>query len=394
MLKEPTIEKLHALRLRIMAAAWLEQDKSPDTLALPFDDRLALIVDAEALARDNKRLTKNLRDAKLRIANACIEGIEFSRERQLEKPTVRQLATCRWVSEHQTVLVTGATGTGKSYFGCALAHEACRKGFRALYRRVPRLFDELRLARADGTYSRLLARIAKIDVLVLDDFAIAPLTDDSRRRARGRQRQPGSARTSTVVDMGPGTSALERRMPAPFIPPAQKPARGRASEPRETPQKGQRPPRYEGTVFAPRTSEHNPSEQTMFVREIMTTRPVVIEVNESIGCARRKLRDADVRHLPVLDRGAVVGIISDRDIPVFEPDDVSLFDTRMALNQPVSSIMSSDLVETHPDCELTDAIDLMLEHRIGALPVVAPNTHELRGIISYVDVLKAARFQI
>jgi len=181
MLKEPTIEKLHALRLRIMAAAWLEQDKSPDTLALPFDDRLALLVDAEALARDNTRLAKNLRDAKLRIANACIEGIEFSRERQLDKPDVRQLATCRWVSEHQTVLVTGATGTGKSYFGCALAHEACRKGFRALYRRVPRLFDELRLARADGTYSRLLARIAKIDVLVLDDFAISPLTDESRR---------------------------------------------------------------------------------------------------------------------------------------------------------------------------------------------------------------------
>lgn len=181
MLKEPTIEKLHALRLRIMAAAWLEQDKSPDTLALPFDDRLALLVDAEAIARDNTRLAKNLRDAKLRIANACIEGIEFSRERQLDKPVVRQLATCRWVSEHQTVLVTGATGTGKSYFGCALAHEACRKGFRALYRRVPRLFDELRLARADGTYSRLLARIAKIDVLMLDDFAIAPLTDESRR---------------------------------------------------------------------------------------------------------------------------------------------------------------------------------------------------------------------
>jgi DNA replication protein DnaC len=181
MLKEPTIEKLHALRLRIMAATWLEQDRSPDALALLFDDRLALLVDAEALARDNTRLAKNLRDAKLRIANACIEGIEFARERQLEKPTVRQLATCRWVSEHQTVLITGATGTGKSYFGCALAHEACRKGFRALYRRVPRLFDELRLARADGTYSRLLARIAKIDVLVLDDFAIAPLTDESRR---------------------------------------------------------------------------------------------------------------------------------------------------------------------------------------------------------------------
>jgi len=181
MLREPTIEKLHALRLRIIAATWLEQDKSPDTLALPFDDRLALLVDAEMLARDNARLAKNLREAKLRIAGACIEGIDFSRERQLDKSVVRQLATCRWVSEHQTVIVTGATGTGKSYVGCALAHEACRRGFRAMYRRVPRLFDELRLARADGTYSRLLARIAKIDVLVLDDFAIAPLTDESRR---------------------------------------------------------------------------------------------------------------------------------------------------------------------------------------------------------------------
>lgn len=181
MLREPTIEKLHALRLRIMAAAWIEQDKHPDTLELPFDDRLALLVEAEALARDNTRLAKNLRDAKLRIAGACIEGIDFPRERQLEKALVRQLATGRWVSEHQTVIVTGPTGTGKSYFACALAHNACRNGFRALYRRVPRLFEELRLAHADGTYPRLLARIAKIDVLVLDDFAIAPLTDENRR---------------------------------------------------------------------------------------------------------------------------------------------------------------------------------------------------------------------
>ncbi|MGD0679840.1 MAG: ATP-binding protein [Polyangiaceae bacterium] len=94
---------------------------------------------------------------------------------------VRQLASCRWVDEHQTVIVTGATGTGKSYFACALAHQACRKGFRVFYRRVPRLFDELRLARADGTHPRLLARIAKVDVLVLDDFAIGPLTEDARR---------------------------------------------------------------------------------------------------------------------------------------------------------------------------------------------------------------------
>ena len=181
MLREPTIEKLHAMRLRILASTWLEQDKSPDVLAMTFDERLALLVEAEALARENARLTKNLRDAKLRLAEACVEGIDFPRERQLDKAVVRQLATCRWITEHQTVIVTGATGTGKSYFACALAHQACRKGFRVFYRRVPRLFDELRLARADGSYPRLLTRIAKVDVLVLDDFAIGPLTEDARR---------------------------------------------------------------------------------------------------------------------------------------------------------------------------------------------------------------------
>jgi DNA replication protein DnaC len=181
MLREPTIEKLYAMRLRVMADTWMEQDKSPDTLALSFDERLALLIDAEMLARDNARLASNLRGAKLRIADACVEGIDFPKSREIDKSVVRTLATCRWIAEHQTVLISGATGTGKSYIACALAHQACRKGFRAMYRRVPRLFDELRLARADGSYPRLLARIAKMDVLVLDDFAIAPLTDDARR---------------------------------------------------------------------------------------------------------------------------------------------------------------------------------------------------------------------
>ncbi len=181
MLREPTLEKLQTLRLRVMAATWVEQDRSADTLALSFDERLALLVDAEVLARDNTRLTKNLRDAKLRITDSCIEGIEFAKARELDKSVVRTLATCRWIQEHQTVLIDGATGTGKSYLACALAHQACRKGFRVIYRRVPRLFDELRLARADGSYPRLLARIAKVDVLVLDDFAIAPLTAEARR---------------------------------------------------------------------------------------------------------------------------------------------------------------------------------------------------------------------
>jgi DNA replication protein DnaC len=164
-----------------MAAAWTEQEKSADVVALSFDERFGMLVDAEWMARENKRVGRALKEAKLRIAQACVEGIEYPARRELDKAVVRQLAACRWVTEHQTVLITGATGTGKSYVACALAQQACRKGFRAMYRRAPRFFDELRVARADGGYPRLLARIARVDVLVLDDFAIAPVTEAERR---------------------------------------------------------------------------------------------------------------------------------------------------------------------------------------------------------------------
>lgn len=181
MLKEPTLEKLHALRLRTMAAAWEEQQRSPDVVAMSFDERLGLLVDAEWMARDNDRVQRALKEAKLRIAGAAMEGIDYAPARELDRALVRQLASGKWVHEHQTVIVTGATGTGKTYVSCALAQQACRKGFRALYRRAPRFFDELRLARADGSYPRLLARVARVDVLVLDDFAITPVTDLERR---------------------------------------------------------------------------------------------------------------------------------------------------------------------------------------------------------------------
>jgi DNA replication protein DnaC len=181
MLREPTIEKLHAMRLIAMAAAWLEQDKDACVTGLSFDERFGLLVDAEWTARENKRVGRALKEAKLRISQACMEGIDYPARRELDKVVVRQLGSCRWVIEHQTVLISGKTGTGKTYVACALAHQACRKGFRACYRRAPRLFDELRLARADGTYPRLLARLAKTDVLVIDDFAIAPIADAERR---------------------------------------------------------------------------------------------------------------------------------------------------------------------------------------------------------------------
>lgn len=180
MLNEPTHEKLKSLRLEGMLAAWTAQQKSPEIGSLAFDERLGLLVDAEWMHRDNKRVTRSLKEAKLRLSEACIEAIDFPAKRELDKAVIRQLQTCRWIQEHQAVLITGATGTGKSYIACALAHHACRRGFRAIYRRAPRLFDELKIARADGTYRIVLGRLARVDVLIIDDFGVAPINDQER----------------------------------------------------------------------------------------------------------------------------------------------------------------------------------------------------------------------
>jgi len=180
MLLQQTLEKLQLLNLLAMAAAWTEQQKSTDLGSLTFDERFTFLVDAEWMHRENKRLTRCLKDAKLRLAGACVEDIDFHARRDLDKAQVRQLATCKWVDEHQNVLITGATGTGKTYLACALAQQACRKGRRALYRRSSRLFDELTLARADGTYSRLLDKLARVDVLVVDDWGLVPVKDADR----------------------------------------------------------------------------------------------------------------------------------------------------------------------------------------------------------------------
>lgn len=181
MLTEPTMEKLHAMRLGAMAGAWTTQRQDPKMNEIDFDSRFGMLVDAEHLARDNKRLKRALREAKLRIGGACIEDIDYAPKRELDRALVRQLGTCAWIATHANVIVTGATGTGKSYVACALAQQACRSGYRAAYRRMPRLLEELALAHADGTYVRLLGRLAKVDVLVLDDWGLAPLREQERR---------------------------------------------------------------------------------------------------------------------------------------------------------------------------------------------------------------------
>lgn len=180
MLNEPTIEKLRALGLEGMCSAWCEQQAAASSSALAFDERLAMLVDAEWAYRDNRRFRRAIKEAKLRYTQACIEAIDYPAKRELDKAIVRQLASGRWIKEHQAIVITGATGSGKSFLACAFAHQACRQGHRAVYRRASRLFHELKVARADGSYQRVLARFAKIDVLVIDDFAIAPVNDHER----------------------------------------------------------------------------------------------------------------------------------------------------------------------------------------------------------------------
>lgn len=180
MLKQPTIDKLYELRLFGMAKALEEQDASPKYERLDFLDRLALLVDRESAERDTNRLRLRLKQAKLRLT-ATVEDVDFRHPRGLDKSLVLALAGCRWMREHHNVIITGPTGVGKSYLACALAHKACREGFRALYLRAPRLFDDLALAKADGRYRRVLAAYARIDLLVIDDWGLASLTEEQRR---------------------------------------------------------------------------------------------------------------------------------------------------------------------------------------------------------------------
>jgi DNA replication protein DnaC len=180
-LNEPTMEKLMALKLTAFAEAWAAQQKNPEMAKVSFDERLGLLVDAEWLHRENARLARYLKDARLRISSACVEDVDCSAKRELDKSVIRQLSSCRWVAEHQNVAITGMTGTGKTYVACALAQQSCRKGYRAIYRRAPRLFQELTLAHADGSYSRLLQRFAKMDLLVIDDWGLAPPKENERR---------------------------------------------------------------------------------------------------------------------------------------------------------------------------------------------------------------------
>jgi DNA replication protein DnaC len=162
-----------------MLEALEEQIQMPDIGQLDFEDRLGLLIDREATYRDNRRLQTRLRKAKLRH-NACVEDVDFRSPRKLGKTLFMQLADCRWLKEHNNVLIIGPTGIGKSYLACALAHKACREGYGALYFRLPRLLHDLGIAKGDGRYDRLLKTIARIDLLILDDWGLDTFTKEQR----------------------------------------------------------------------------------------------------------------------------------------------------------------------------------------------------------------------
>lgn len=181
MMLEMTLGKLNQLKLHGMAEALTEQTQATMYTSLSFEERLGLLVDREVTVRDNRRLTNLLRGARLRYSNACVEEIDFRTPRGLSKEVILSLLHNGWVKGKQNVIITGPTGSGKTYIACALANSACRSGHSAYYVRLPRLLQELHIARADGSYGKLLTRLAKYAILVIDDWGLAKLGDKERR---------------------------------------------------------------------------------------------------------------------------------------------------------------------------------------------------------------------
>lgn len=167
MLIHPTVERLRALGLTAMADTLIELQNNPEAADMPQPDWLGLLVDREVTARDNRRLVRRLRSAKLRQA-AAIENVDYRTARGLDRSLFQSLVTCQWIREHNHLVIVGPTGTGKSWLACAVGNRACRDGFSVLYKRVPRLFADLAQARGEGRLARLIAALERVNLLILD----------------------------------------------------------------------------------------------------------------------------------------------------------------------------------------------------------------------------------
>ncbi len=179
-MRNQTSEQLHQMRLHTMAAAFKEECERPNQSELAFEDRFALLVEREWLFRENRKTGARLKAARLKH-HATIEDLDFRAPRGLDKSVILSLANCQWIRNRHNVIVTGPTGIGKSYLAEALTNKACREGYTAGYYRSPRFFQELAIARGDGSYAVLLKKLAKTDLLVIDDWGLAPLDAAERR---------------------------------------------------------------------------------------------------------------------------------------------------------------------------------------------------------------------
>jgi len=175
MLKNPVHDGLKSLRLHSMARAYEEQDSMPDIRQYTFDDRLGMMLDREIVARGNRRLERRIRQAGFKHGSACMENIDYRSDRGLNRSLLMSLSSCRWVHEKHGVLITGATGTGKTWLSCALGHKACMEGYTVLYRRMAPLLREMEVSRDTGDMNRLMTKLVKPDLLILDDWGMEKL---------------------------------------------------------------------------------------------------------------------------------------------------------------------------------------------------------------------------
>lgn len=179
MLAHPTHDRLISLGLAGMAKAFEEQRSSPDLAALSFEERIGIMADREAAERDTKRMSARLKFAALR-QDACVEDIDLRTPRGLDRALLARLVAGDWIDRRQNCLITGPTGVGKSWLACALGHKACRDGRSVFYQRVPRLFEALALARGDGRHARMLKSLARVELLILDDWGLSVLSQGQR----------------------------------------------------------------------------------------------------------------------------------------------------------------------------------------------------------------------
>ena len=179
MLTQQTLEKLHQLKLTGMAQAFEHQLAQPQAQELAFEQRLGLLVDQEILMRENRRLNRLLKAAKLRT-NACVEDIDYRHPRGIDRAYMSSLISCQWIPQQLNLCITGPTGTGKTWLACALGQQACRQGLSVRYFRLPPLFERLRIAHGDGSYPRLMNQLAKTQLLILDDWGIQKITPAQR----------------------------------------------------------------------------------------------------------------------------------------------------------------------------------------------------------------------